>query len=52
MPQNLGYLFAAFAVTWVTLFGYIFYVQRMLAETSARLRALEETTSADETSNP
>ena len=26
--SNLPYLFAAFAVTWVVLFGYLFYVSR------------------------
>lgn len=41
MHQNLGFLFAAFAVTWVALFGYLFLVQRMLIDTNARLRELE-----------
>jgi CcmD family protein len=41
MHQNLGYLFAAFAVTWVGLSGYVFIVQRALAETNTRLRELE-----------
>ena len=26
--SNLPYLFAAFAVSWVVLFGYLFYVNR------------------------
>tara|TARA_B100000029_G_C16907160_1_gene716359 strand:+ start:160 stop:348 length:189 start_codon:yes stop_codon:yes gene_type:complete len=26
--SNLPFLFAAFAVTWVVLFGYLFYVSR------------------------
>jgi CcmD family protein len=26
--SNLPYLFAAFAVSWVILFGYLFYVNR------------------------
>ena len=41
MPQNLGYLFAAFAVTWVALFAYVFFVQRLLTDTGRRLKALE-----------
>jgi CcmD family protein len=47
MHENLGYLFAAFAVTWVALFGYIFYVHRLMNETSARLHALEEAAGED-----
>ena len=42
MPQNLGYLFAAFAVTWLGLFGYLWVIQRMLSDTDRRLRALED----------
>jgi hypothetical protein len=41
MPQNLGYLFAAFAITWAAFFAYLFFVQRMLLDTGRRLRALE-----------
>lgn len=42
MDQGLGFLFAAFAVTWAGLFGYVFFVQRTLGETRRRLRWLEE----------
>jgi CcmD family protein len=41
MHQNLGYLFAAFAVTWVVLFAYLAIIQRMLTDAGKRLRALE-----------
>ena len=48
MHQNLGYLFAAFAVTWIALFVYLFIIQRMIGETAARIRALEhDRTEAD-----
>jgi len=44
--SNLGFLFAAFAVTWAGFFGYVFYValrQRDLRrEVRALRRALEE----------
>ncbi len=46
MHQNLGFLFAAFALTWAAFFVYLFYVQRLLAETGRRLRALERVSSA------
>jgi CcmD family protein len=41
VPQNLGYLFAAFAVTWAGLFGYVFYVQKRLADATNRLNEIE-----------
>jgi CcmD family protein len=46
LHQNLGYLFAAFAVTWVALFGYLLFVERLLAQTRRRLTWLEEDASA------
>lgn len=42
MHQNLGYLFAAFAATWIALFAYFFFIQRLLADASRRLRWLED----------
>ena len=42
MHQNLGYLVAAFAATWVGFFAYLIVVQRLLGETRRRLRWLEE----------
>jgi CcmD family protein len=42
MEQNLGYLFAAFAVTWAALCLYVFSIQRTLLETRRRLAALED----------
>jgi CcmD family protein len=41
MAQNLGYLFGAFAVTWIGLYGFIFYIQRKLAEATNRMNDLE-----------
>jgi hypothetical protein len=34
-------LFAAFAATWIGLFGYIFYVQKKLADSTRRMSELE-----------
>lgn len=42
MQQSLGYLFAAFAGTWIAIFGYIFYIQHRLNETRRHLHWLEE----------
>lgn len=44
MHQDLGYLFAAFAITWIGLFGYLFFIQRRLAEMGHRLDWLEKDT--------
>jgi len=41
VQQNLGFLFAAFAVTWAGFFLYLFLVQRGLSETRQRLAVLE-----------
>lgn len=30
MDDNLGYLFAAFAVTWIGIAGYLFYVNQQV----------------------
>ncbi|MGI8550605.1 MAG: CcmD family protein [Dehalococcoidia bacterium] len=46
MHQNLGYLFAAFAATWLALFAYIFFMQRRLQETRWRLHQLEDDSGA------
>ena len=43
--SNLPYLFAAFAVTWVVFFGYVFFVNRRQQELRneiGRLRRLME----------
>ncbi len=49
--SNLPFLFAAFAVTWVVLFGYLFYVNRRqheLRKEIARLQTLLEPDSEEE----
>ena len=50
-PSNLPYLFAAFAVSWVVLFGYLFYVNRRQHEMKkeiTRLRNVLEQTSEED----
>ncbi|MEC8959511.1 MAG: CcmD family protein, partial [Chloroflexota bacterium] len=46
--SNLPYLFAAFAVSWVVLFGYLFYVNRRQHEMKKEITRLQNV--LDETS--
>ena len=39
--SNLPYLFAAFAVSWVVLFGYLFYVNRRQHEMTKEINRLQ-----------
>ena len=39
--SNLPYLFAAFAVSWVVLFGYLFYVNRRQHEMKKEITRLQ-----------
>ena len=39
--SNLPYLFAAFAVSWVILFGYLFYVNRRQHELRKEISRLQ-----------
>ena len=40
--QNFDYLFAAFAVLWVIVFGYFFFLTRQLADLRREVNALRE----------
>ena len=49
--SNLPYLFSAFAVSWVVLFGYLFYVNRRQHEMKkeiARLQSVLDQTNEEE----
>ena len=50
--SNLPYLFAAFAVSWVVLFGYLFYVNRrqheMKKEITRLQKVLDQTSEEDQ----
>ena len=50
--SNLPYLFAAFAVSWVVLFGYLFYVNRrqheMKKEITRLQNVLDQTSDSEE----
>lgn len=45
--DNLGYLFAGFAVFWAGLFGYMLWVQARLHAITREVERLEESLSAD-----
>ena len=46
--QNFEYLFAAYAILWVIIFGYFFYLTRQLGDLRREVNALrEEHTSRD-----
>ena len=40
--QNFDYLFAAFAILWVVVFGYFFFLTRQLADLRREVDALRE----------
>jgi len=40
-PSNLPYILAAFAVSWVVLFGYLFYVNRRQHEVKKEIAKLQ-----------
>ncbi len=40
--QNFDYLFAAFAILWVVIFGYFFFLTRQLGELRREVNALRE----------
>ena len=40
--QNFDYLFAAFAILWVIVFGYFFFLTRQLADLRREVNALRE----------
>jgi len=39
--SNLPYLFAAFAISWVVLFGYLFYLNRRQHEMKKEIARLQ-----------
>ncbi len=40
--ENFDYLFAAFAILWVVIFGYFFFLTRQLGELRREVNALRE----------
>ena len=46
--SNLPFLFAAFAVSWVVLFGYLFYVNRRQHEMRKEITRLQNILEQDQ----
>jgi CcmD family protein len=42
MDDNLGYLFAAFAVTWLAIAGYLLYIGQQVKGLRDEVRMLKE----------
>jgi len=42
--DNLDYLFAAYAVVWAVLFGYVFFIHRRHCKLQRELDSLKEDT--------
>jgi CcmD family protein len=42
MDDNLGYLFAAFAVTWLAIAGYLLYLGQQVKALREEIRVFEE----------
>lgn len=42
MEDNLGYLFAAFAVTWLMIAGYMFYMNVQIRELQEDIEDFED----------
>ena len=41
-PANMGFLFAAFAITWLVFFVYAFFVSRRRQELEREVRELQQ----------
>lgn len=42
MDDNLGYLFAAFAVTWLAIAGYLLYLGQQVRDLRDEVRLLDD----------
>ena len=40
VPQNLIYLFVAYTIVWIVLFGYIFYLNQQVGDLRKELKSL------------
>lgn len=46
MDDNLGYLFAAFAVTWLAIAGYLLYIGQQVKALRDEVRVFDESDDA------
>ena len=47
-PANMGFLFAAFAITWLVFFIYAFFVSRRRQELEREVREIQQGLERDE----
>lgn len=47
MGNNLGYLFAAFAITWLALAAYLFYISQQVRSLRDELNATHQEPDAE-----
>ncbi len=47
MHDNLGYLFAAFAISWVVIGGYLFYLGQQVRALRDETQALSDDSASD-----
>ena len=47
-PANMGFLFAAFTITWLVFFVYAFFVSRRRQELEREVRDLQQGVERDE----
>ena len=47
-PANMGFLFAAFAITWLVFFIYAFFVSRRRQELEREVRDLQQGVERDD----
>ena len=47
--ENLGYLFAAYTVIWIMVFGYIFFMQRKQKKLQQQITLLEQSVDGQKT---
>ena len=40
--ENAGYIFAAFAIIWAVLFGYVIYLVNKQSKINRQIKAIEE----------
>lgn len=51
-PQNLIYLFSAYTIIFLVLFGYLVYVQQQVGDLKNQVRALRKRREPNATAGP
>jgi len=51
-PQNLVYLFAAYTIIWIVLFGYMFFLSQQIGDLRNQLDSLRRQRQNAKATNP